>query len=130
MGMLKLTSKPSCICEVEKYVRNLTSKYQISQDLYPNILISLTEAVNNAIRHGNRSDEEKLVQIGYKKKKDCLRFTISDEGKGFDYQKLPDPTAPDNVIKCGGRGVFLMRELSDDVCYQDNGSTVELTFRL
>lgn len=130
MGMLKLTSKPGCICEVEKYVRKLTSKYQISQELYPNILISLTEAVNNAIRHGNRSDEEKLVQIGYKKKKDCLRFTISDEGAGFDYQKLPDPTAPGNVIKCGGRGVFLMRELSDDVCYQDNGSTVELTFRL
>ena len=128
--MLKLTSKPSCICEVENYVKTLAEKYQISPDLYPNILISLTEAVNNAIRHGNRSDERKVVQIGILKRKDCLRFTVSDEGNGFDFDKLPDPTAPDNLVKCGGRGVFLMQELSDEVSFRNNGSTVELTFRL
>ncbi len=130
MGMLKLSSTPSCICQVEDYVKELAKKHRISPELYPNILISLTEAVNNAIRHGNRSNENKVVHIGYKKNGDSLRFTISDEGNGFDYNKLPDPTCPENLLKCGGRGVFLMKELSDRVIFQGNGSTVELIFRL
>ena len=130
MRMLRLTSKPSCICEVENYVKKLVDRYKISPDIYPNILISLTEAVNNAVRHGNRSDEAKEVRIGIYKKQDCIRFTITDEGKGFDITNLPDPTAPENIVKCGGRGVFLMRELSDEVYFHNNGSTVELTFRI
>lgn len=111
-------------------MKELAKQHKISPDLYPNILISLTEAVNNAIRHGNRSNENKVVHIGYKKQADILRFTISDEGNGFDYHKLPDPTSPENVLKCGGRGVFLMRELSDNVIFQGDGSTVELIFHL
>lgn len=128
--MLALRSKPDCICEVEGYVRKMARKYKVSPDIYPNILISLTEAVNNAVRHGNRSDETKRVIIVIQKQRNCLRFTISDEGSGFDIATLPDPTKSDNVIKCGGRGVFLMRELSDQVQFLDNGSTVELKFNL
>lgn len=128
--MLRLRSKPSCICEVESYVKNLAQRYNIAPDIYPNILISLTEAVNNAVRHGNGSDERKNVHIAIFKRDEYLHFTITDEGPGFDHAKLPDPTQPENIIKCGGRGVYLMRELCDEVNYRNNGSTVELAFKI
>ena len=60
----------------------------------------------------------------------CLAFKISDEGCGFDHESLPDPTSPENILKIGGRGVFLMKQLSDDVLFHDNGSTVEIQFNL
>jgi serine/threonine-protein kinase RsbW len=128
--MLKLTSKPNCIYQVETYVKRLVKKHKLSSDMYPNILISLTEAVNNAILHGNHNDETKEVHILTKKENELLRFIVSDEGKGFDFQNVPDPTSPENLEKVGGRGVFLMCQLSDQVRFYNNGSTVELVFRL
>ena len=110
----------------EKFVH----KYKVSPDIYGNILVSLTEAVNNAIIHGNRSDESKSVQIQLRKKNDSLNIRVSDEGRGFDYKNLPDPTAPENLMKIGGRGVFLMQQLSDDISFHNNGSTVEMQFKL
>lgn len=128
--MLQLRSNPTCIAEVEQYVRQLFDKYGLDTELYPNILISLTEAVNNAVQHGNHNDVTKIVCVRSEKFKHILHCEISDEGPGFDPDKLPDPTDPDNIENPGGRGVFLMRQLSDNVRFKDNGSTVELEFRI
>lgn len=127
---LKLTSHPTCIYQVEEYVKSLVDKYRLSPDIYPNILISLTEAVNNAIRHGNKQDASKAIIIRLHKNQGCLKFIVSDQGPGFDYTNLPDPTAPENIANPGGRGVFLMYQLSDAVRFSNNGSTVELEFQL
>jgi len=128
--MLKLASNPGNIAEVEGFVQKLVSRYKISPDKQCNILISLTEAVTNAIIHGNRKDESKEVQVRLNKVKNNLSFRVSDQGTGFDYKSLPDPTAPENLTKCGGRGVFLMQQLSDDIRFFDNGRTVEMQFKL
>lgn len=128
--ILRLNSNPQCICEVEDYVKSLVEKYRLRPDIYPNILISLTEAVNNAIKHGNANDETKAVEIRMKKVRETLCFIISDEGRGFDFRSLPDPTSPENIANPGGRGVFLMHQLSDRVRFSDNGSTVELEFNI
>ena len=128
--MLKLASNPGNIAEVEGFVQKLVSRYKISPDKQCNILISLTEAVTNAIIHGNHKDESKEVQVRLNKVKNNLSFRVSDQGKGFDYKTIPDPTAPENITKCGGRGVFLMRQLSDDIRFFDNGRTVEMQFKL
>lgn len=128
--MLKLASDPKNVARVESFVEHLVDKYGISPDVYGNILISLTEAVTNAITHGNDSDKTKIVQVRLKKQNNRIAFLISDEGRGFDFDNLPDPTAPENLLKIGGRGVFLMRQLSDDVAFYDNGSTVEICFRI
>ena len=128
--MLKLTSHPRNIKHVETFVKKVAKTYQIGTEVYGNILISITEAVNNAIIHGNKSDENKTVRIQLKRVKDSLAFRISDEGKGFDPKSVPDPTCPENILKCGGRGVFLMQELSDSVRYYNNGSTVEIKFKI
>lgn len=128
--MLRLTSDPRNISMIESFVQRVVERYKINPDKYGDILISLTEAVNNAIIHGNRKDQSKSVQIQLYKKNDRIAIRVSDEGHGFDYQKLPDPTAPENLVSLGGRGVFLMQQLSDDLRFHNNGSTVEILFKL
>ncbi len=128
--MIKLSSNPRNIALVETFVEQVVERYKLSPDVYGNILISLTEAVNNAIIHGNCKDESKTVRIQFRKRKDCLAVRVTDEGCGFDPQNVPDPTASENLLKIGGRGVFLMQQLSDSVEFHNNGSTVEMQFKI
>lgn len=128
--MLKLNSNPRNISMVETFVEKIAQSYKVNGEIYGNILISLTEAVNNAIIHGNQSDESKKVHVQLRKGADRLTFKITDEGKGFDHKKVPDPTSPENIMKCGGRGVFLMKQLADSVRFSNNGSTVVIEFKI
>ncbi len=127
---LRIHSSSEGIADLEIYVKSLFVKYELKHDLYPNILISLTEAVNNAIKHGNRSDHSKVVYVETHKGFDRVCCIITDEGRGFDHQSLPDPTLPENIEKIGGRGVFLMQQLSDHIKFLNNGSTVEMQFMI
>ncbi|MBE2209558.1 MAG: ATP-binding protein [Saprospiraceae bacterium] len=128
--MLKLPSDPRNIELVESFVQKVAEKYRLSPDQFGNLRLSVTEAVNNAMIHGNGQDESKNVCIELHKRKDAIAVRISDEGRGFDYNNVPDPTLPENVCKCGGRGVFLMRNCSDRIDFRNNGSTVEMQFKL
>lgn len=128
--MLVLYSDPRNVAKVEPFIEEIVDKYHVRPEVYGNILITLTEAVTNAIVHGNHSDERKTVQVKTQKHNGMLAFVITDEGPGFDHSNLPDPTAPENILKIGGRGVFLMRQLSDNVSFHDNGSTVEIHFNI
>ena len=116
------------IAQVERLIDGLCQVHNISEEHYGNILISLTEAVNNAIVHGNRLDPDKSVSLSYETVDGTIKFTIEDEGPGFDYENLPDPTAPENIEKPHGRGVFLMKNLSDSCEFLDDGRIVELEF--
>lgn len=128
--MLTISSNPNNILEVESYLKKLENDFGFNSDQYGDILISLTEAVNNAIIHGNKSDESKLVHIHAEKKNRGIAFCVTDEGYGFNPNKLPDPTCPENIECCGGRGVHIMKTLSDDIRFEDNGRTVEMYFEL
>lgn len=129
---IKFASKPENITIVEKFIDDLKNELNIGDDVYGNILISLTEAANNAILHGNKADENRQVEISYSldERGKNLSFIIKDQGPGFDYNSLPDPTAPENLEKTSGRGVFLMMQLADMVVFSDNGATVEMQFRI
>ena len=102
----------------------------IDETKFPDILISLTEAVNNAILHGNNADESKTVEISMEGKSSGVAISVTDEGKGFDPNEIPDPTAPENIECCGGRGVFIMSRLADKITFENNGSTVQMFFKL
>ncbi len=128
--LLTLPSSTRSVYKLEEFICFVAKKYQINQEMYPDMLISLTEAVNNAIIHGNKSDENKLVRILMIKKVKTLTFKVSDEGDGFDPDQVPDPTQEDRLSCCGGRGVFLMKQLADDLHYHDNGRTVEICFHI
>lgn len=127
---LTLPSNPDNLCKVEPFVHDVANRYKLSPDVHGNILISLTEAVTNAILHGNQADDNKCVSISLRRQKDALSIRVSDEGPGFDPNCIPDPTRADCLEKCGGRGLFLMRHLSDECRFTRNGSTVEMRFKL
>jgi serine/threonine-protein kinase RsbW len=128
--MIRIASVPDNICKVEEYLEQIFNEYHLDKNLYPNVLVSLTEAVNNAILHGNKSDESKFVCVKTTRLKRHICFRISDEGPGFDPASIPDPTLPENIANCGGRGVFLMQQLSDKIIFSDNGRTVEIKFMI
>ena len=113
---------------IESFIDNAKEKYRLDDDIYGNIMIAVTEAVNNAIRHGNRDNSSKNVFISLSLDEGMIKFKIQDEGDGFDFHKLPDPTSPENISKPGGRGIFLMKHLSDEVDFKENGKIVELSF--
>jgi serine/threonine-protein kinase RsbW len=128
---IKVPSIPENIRIVESFIDNANELFSFNDDLYGNIMVSVTEAVNNAILHGNKSDSKKSVSLSLLLDEDkLLKFIISDEGQGFDYSNLPDPTAPENIEKEGGRGIFLINSLCDKVEFKDNGSVMELSFML
>ena len=91
-------------------------------------MISVTECISNAIIHGNQSNKNKLVHLELKAEEDQLQFIIEDEGEGFDLEQLPDPTSPENIAKPGGRGIFLIRHLTDEVKFEENGKKTILSF--
>ncbi|MFT7380221.1 MAG: serine/threonine-protein kinase RsbW [Roseivirga sp.] len=115
---------------VESFIDNAKDKYQLEDDLYGNIMIAVVESVNNAIIHGNGLAKEKSVQLSMTLADTSVVFTIKDQGKGFNFNKLPDPTSPENLTKTGGRGIFLMKHLADEVSFKNEGQQVDLTFYL
>jgi serine/threonine-protein kinase RsbW len=113
---------------VESFIDNVKDKYNINDDIYGNIMVAVTESVNNAIKHGNKMDKSKNVLLSSIYEENQVRFIIEDEGEGFDFYNLPDPTSPERIEELGGRGIFLMKHLSDEVSFSNNGKTVELVF--
>jgi len=97
--------------------------------VYGKILISTVEAVNNAILHGNKGDSRKKVKVDFTADGNYFNVTVTDEGEGFEYSNLPDPTDPANIENLHGRGVFLMRNLSDEIEFNDSGNEVKMQFR-
>ena len=128
--MMELSSQPESLSAVEKIVEELKTKFNVNEDAYGNMLVAVTEAVSNAIYHGNRLDPKKKIVLAYQHNDGNLSFTITDQGTGFDYYNLPDPTAPENLEKECGRGIFLMKHLSDQVIFSENGRVVELFFKI
>jgi serine/threonine-protein kinase RsbW len=113
---------------IESFIDNARDKFHLGDDIYGNIMIAVTEAVNNAIKHGNSGNNQKNVFLSLTLEDSLIKFVVKDEGPGFDYENLPDPTSPENLEKPGGRGIFLMKHLSDEVAFKNNGTVVEMSF--
>ncbi|MBM3401336.1 MAG: ATP-binding protein [Bacteroidetes bacterium] len=127
---LQLASRIDSITILENFIDQLSEKYGFSDELYANVLTCLTEAVVNAIVHGNREDSDKKVYINLEIiEEKRLVFTISDEGGGFDFNNLLDPTAPENLEKLCGRGIFIIKKLADQCIFNSKGNELELHFK-
>jgi serine/threonine-protein kinase RsbW len=114
---------------VESAIDETTATIGISQDNYGKILVSVMEAVNNAILHGNKLNPEKIVDIEIDYNSDELNISVTDEGPGFKPEKVPDPTAPENIEELNGRGIYLMSHLADKIQYTPKGNSVTMTFK-
>lgn len=127
---LQITSDVQNLRQVEKLIDELQFELDLSDESYGNVLVATMEATNNAIVHGNKSDPNKIVNLHIEKENDELLVKLSDQGEGFDPKSIPDPTAPENIEKINGRGIFLMERLSDEINYSDQGRIVELKFKV
>ena len=128
---LKFASDLQNLNIADHIVDTITRGNELKPDIYGNILLSLTEAINNAIVHGNKFNSNKQVTVEFSIDDfNSLIITVQDEGNGFDHNSVPDPTDPENIEKLNGRGVFLIKNLADEVNYLSNGKVVQMKFNL
>ncbi len=126
---ISIPSDFESVSKVESLVDKVCNEIGVPEDYYGNVLIAVTEAVNNAIQHGNLFNNELSVFVSVGDKSDEFCFTVKDNGRGFDFDNLPDPTAPENIEKENGRGIFLMRSLADEIEFDDHGRIVNIYFK-
>jgi serine/threonine-protein kinase RsbW len=126
---LELPSNNDAIGLVENLIDEICAELDVNDDAYGNVLIAVTEGINNAIQHGNKFSNELFISLAVGNNLTEFCFSITDQGDGFDFDALPDPTAPENIMKENGRGVYLMRNLADEVIYEELGRTVCIYFK-
>ncbi len=125
---MELNSSLSEINKLTAFVEQISDEHNINNTYFGNILISLNEAVENAILHANKQDNDKKVKIHFLHNEVALEFRITDEGNGFDFDKVPDPTDINNNEK-EGRGIFLIRKLADNSVYDKEKRTLLISFK-
>ena len=120
------------ISHIENFLKKVSRHLHIDDEMMHRLLVSCTEAVNNAIVHGNKRDPDKQVVIRCVVNKKTLTLYVKDEGNGFDSESIQDPRDEKNLLKESGRGVFLMRSLMDKVNFKKlkSGSVVEMHVKL
>jgi serine/threonine-protein kinase RsbW len=114
---------------VEYVTRHCTTCSDYARRLNLNFRVGLTEALSNAMLYGNGSDPQKRVRVEVDVGTKEVAVRVTDQGTGFDPSAVPDPTLPGNITKTGGRGIFLMKALMDEVRFNDQGNSVTLVLR-
>ena len=125
---IKIPSSFKEISKVEALIDSVCDRLLVNEGYYGNVLIAVTEAVNNAIEHGNKESGLLTVDLTVGDKDTDFCFRVVDSGAGFDHKNLPDPTAPENIELENGRGIFLMRSLAEAVDFEDGGRSVSIYF--
>ncbi|MEI6575724.1 MAG: ATP-binding protein [Bacteroidota bacterium] len=116
---------------VSGMVEEICDQYNINNTYFGNILVAVTEACSNAIVHGNQGKPDKKVNIQFESGPHGLKFSVRDEGSGFDYHAVPDPTeSSDEEAPASRKGLYLIRTLSDEVVFKENGSLIQFGFHI
>ena len=127
---MTMASIPKNVHRVEKFLMNMSAGLKIGDERFSTLLVVLTEAVNNAIVHGNKRNPGKRVVVTCVREKDVLMVTVKDEGNGFNPEKVPSPIHENNLLRETGRGVFLMRQLMEGVSYNKKGNEVTMRMKI
>lgn len=129
-AILSISSEVGNIIKVENFIESFSETFNLPPDLFGKVSLSIIEAVNNAILSGNKLDAGKQVRLEAWEENNKFHVSIEDEGEGFEYNHIPDPTLPDNLLKDAGRGLYIMKTLSDELIFEKNGAKVILIFDL
>lgn len=127
---LNIASNVNNLRIIEGKVDEIMLALGINKDEYGRIMVATMEAVNNAIVHGNQYDKNKDVNIRFEFRNKDFIVKVRDQGIGFNPDCVPDPTSPDNIENLRGRGVFLMKNLADDIGFNEVGNEVVMKFKL
>lgn len=127
---LEIESDPRNLITVEEFINYFAVELNLSEDKVNGLLISITEAVTNAIKHGNKSDKNKLVFVDVTTDDEFLIIKVKDQGEGFNPSEIPDPTQPENLLKDSGRGVYLMKIYMDEIIFNRTENGMETILKL
>lgn len=122
----ELPSAISTMHAVLEYLMKRVEKLGVIKPEQSNLFIALDEAFVNAVKHGNKFDANKLVRITADISPEEAKFTIEDEGEGFDVKAIPDPLDPENLFKTSGRGVLFIYNIMDEVKYNERGNRLTM----
>ena len=128
----ELTSERKSLKLVEPMLKEIKQKFCLNDELYYNLIITVTEAVNNAIIHGNKLDINKHVLVKVDCNNKILKVSVKDQGNGFDLNRVNNPLLPENLLKESGRGIFIIRRIADNVEFNFSieGTELVLSFKL
>jgi len=130
MVHFSLPSDLDSLMQVDVIIEQLNSEFQINDDINGRLMMALHEAITNAIIHGNKLDPKKSVEIYANSENGILSIKVIDQGKGFNPDALPDPLDEANLLKSGGRGVFLIRQFADTVTFNETGTEITISYNL
>ncbi len=122
-----LESTLASVNKAEQAVTEVAAKAGFDEDQCGRIAMAVREATVNAVLHGNRYDPAKRVTVCFESIPDSLTITVRDEGPGLDTRMLPDPLAPENLLKQSGRGIFLIRTFMDEIYFRALSPGTEIT---
>ena len=125
----EVPSYVSLMHDILDYLMKRVQKSGVVNPETSNLFVALDEAFVNAVKHGNKFNAEKLVRITAEVSKDEARFTIEDEGEGFNVNEIPDPRNPENLFKTSGRGVLFIYNIMDEVKYNERGNRLTMVKR-
>ncbi len=125
-----MASDPKNVHRIEDFLLKMNATLKINEEKFSTLLVVVTEAVNNAIIHGNKRNPQRKVVVTCLRNGHVLVVKVKDEGKGFDPDAVPDPIHEDNLLRESGRGVFLMRQLMESVSYNKKGNEVTMTMKM
>lgn len=130
---ISIPSSLDYLKDVDEFVEEKLRRIGLSESELADVAISVTEAVTNAIVHGNKNDEDKKVEVTLEIKEPDLVVWVKDQGEGFDPDAVPNPVNKDNILKKMGRGIFILKSLMDDVDFEfqsEGGTLVKMVKRL
>ncbi|MFC1500118.1 ATP-binding protein [Candidatus Zixiibacteriota bacterium] len=111
----KYRSNPNAVVKAERLTEKVGRKCEVDTGLMQDICIAVTEAVNNAVEHGNNLESDKFVTLRFDCSRESLKITVEDQGNGFDVTSVDDPLTPENLTKPNGRGLLIVESLMDEV---------------
>jgi len=123
---MKIHSDLKLIKEVDEELKIKLIDLRVSRSEFMNLRLCLNEAVHNAIKHGNKQNKDLFVYVDLKADSKSIEMVVTDQGDGFDYEDIPDPTTDENIYKTYGRGIFLIKKLMDGVEFFDGGRSIKM----
>ncbi len=124
---LTLDSSLASVDRVERTAEKLAADAGLDEDARFGVTMAVREAAANAVFHGNKCDLEKRITASFENTGGSLIFSVADQGDGLDPSTIPDPLAPENLMRGSGRGIFLMRSFMDEIHYKQLQPGTELT---
>lgn len=128
--ILTIESNEDEMQKVEDFLRRIFDRMQFPEESFNKVLLCVSEAVINSIEHGNRHHQGKYVNVFVNCYENDLIVEVKDEGEGFDYKEISDPTSDENIRNERGRGIFIIRSLSNELMFKDKGNCVKFKIEL